>query len=201
MADRRTAIITATAELFRVQGFHGTSLSQISDASGAATGSIYHFFPGGKDELAAAVIETTAGAYRQLFEMVAAEASDPASGITDFFAAAADVLAESDYIDPCPIGTIAREVASTNEPLRRAAAAAFDGWIDAATHHLRGAGAEASTAADLAVVFVANLEGGFVLSRTLRSPEPLLAAARLLGPLVSAALGSAALGSSPPVSG
>jgi len=188
MSDRRTAIITSTNELFRAHGYHGTSLSQITQASGATTGSIYHFFPGGKEELTVAVIESTAAAYRQLFEMVAVGASDPVAAYTDFFTAAAAVLVESDYIDPCPIGTIAREVASTNEPLRRAAAAAFEGWIEAATDHLVSAGVEASNAADLAVVFVANIEGGFVLSRTLRSPAPLLAAARTLAPVVAAAV-------------
>lgn len=195
MADRRTAIVTSTNELFRAQGYHGTSLSQISRSSGATTGSIYHFFPGGKEELTIAVIESTAAAYRQLFEMVAADASDPVAAYRDFFAAAAAVLADGDYIDPCPIGTIAREVASTNEPLRCAAAAAFESWISAATDHLVAAGVEHARAADLAVVFVAAIEGGFVLSRTLRSPVPLLAAARTLAPVVSAAIDEATVGS------
>jgi AcrR family transcriptional regulator len=195
MTDRRTVIVTSTNELFRAQGYHGTSLSQISAASGATTGSIYHFFPGGKEELTVSVIENTAVAYRQLFEMITTGASDAVAAYTDFFAGAAAVLAESDYIDPCPIGTIAREVASTNEPLRRAAAAAFESWIRAATDHLVTAGAEEARAADLAVVFVATVEGGFVLSRTLRSQVPLLAAARTFAPLVSAAIDHATVGS------
>ena len=188
MSDRRTRIITATNELFRVWGYHGTSLSQISGASGATTGSIYHFFPGGKEELTIAVIESTADAYRQLFEAVAAEASDPVSAYFDFFDAGAALLVESEFIDPCPIGSIAREVASTSEPLRRAADAAFDGWIEAVTGHLIGAGVEVEAAGDLAVVLVGSIEGGFVLSRTRRSPEPLLAVARTLVPLVSSAI-------------
>ncbi|MEJ7801414.1 MAG: TetR/AcrR family transcriptional regulator, partial [Ilumatobacter sp.] len=178
MSDRRSRIIAATNELFRVWGYHGTSLSQISEASQATTGSIYHFFPGGKEELTVAVIESTADAYRQLFEVVADEAADPASAYVDFFEAGATVLVESDYIDPCPIGSIAREVASTSEPLRIAAQAAFDSWIGAVTNHLTAAGVGIDTAGDLAVVFVGAVEGGFVLSRTRRSPEPLLAAGR-----------------------
>lgn len=191
MTDRRTRIITATNELFRVWGYHGTTLSQISEASGATTGSIYHFFPGGKEELTVAVIESTADAYRQLFETIADEAADPVSAYVDFFDAGAALLAESNYIDPCPIGSIAREVASISEPLRRAAEAAFDSWIQAGTDHLTRAGVDAETAGDLAIVFVGAVEGGFVLSRTRRSPEPLLAAARTLIPLVASALARA----------
>lgn len=188
MSDRRTRIITATNELFRVWGYHGTSLSQISEASQATTGSIYHFFPGGKEELTVAVIESTAAAYRELFLVVAGEAADPVSAYVEFFEAGADLLVESDFIDPCPIGSIAREVASTNEPLRRAAQAAFDSWIDAVADHLIAAGVGGDDARDLAVMVVGAVEGGFVLSRTLRDPEPLRAAARTFAPLIEAAI-------------
>lgn len=91
-------------------------------------------------------------------------------------AGAAAVLEESDYIDPCPIGTVAREVANTSEPLRVAAANVFDSWIGAATEHLVGAGIGPAAAAQLAQVFVATVEGMFVLSRTQRSTAPLAAA-------------------------
>lgn len=195
VADTRTRIVTATNELFRVHGYHGTSLSQISQASGATTGSIYHFFPGGKDELTAVVIETTGEVYRQLFDAIATDASDAASAFVDFFDGAADVLVESDYLDPCPIGTVAREVASSNERLRAAAAAAFDSWITAAIDHLSAAGLAEPDARDLALVFVATLEGGFVLSRTLRRPDPLHAAARTLAPVVASAVQRAAAAS------
>jgi AcrR family transcriptional regulator len=188
MADRRTEIITATNELFRAQGYHGTSLSQISEVSGATTGSIYHCFPGGKDELTAAVIETTAGVYRELFEAIAGAATDPVAAYADFFEGAAAVLAESGYLDPCPIGTIAREIASTNEHLRRSAAAAFESWVSAASDHLTSAGIDAAAARDLALVFVAAVEGGFVLCRTLRDPAPMMAASRVLVSQVAAAI-------------
>ncbi len=77
MTATRDRIIVASNELFRRYGYNGTSLSQISAASGATTGSIYHFFPGGKEDLGVAVIETTAGVYRELFESIAGATSDP----------------------------------------------------------------------------------------------------------------------------
>ena len=114
MATTRDRIVVATNELFRRYGYNGTSLSQISEASGATIGSIYHFFPGGKEALAVAVIDTTGSVYRQLFESIVADASDTASAYANFFVGAAIVLEESDFIDPCPIGTVAREVANTS---------------------------------------------------------------------------------------
>ena len=177
MTTTRDRIIVATNELFRRHGYNGTSLSQISQAANATTGSIYHFFPGGKEALGVAVIDTTGAVYRELFESIAAEQPDPVSTFESFFAGAADVLEESDFIDPCPIGTIAREVANTSEPLRRAAERAFNSWIASAKNYLINSAIDPAAAADLATMFVATVEGGFVLSRTLRSTDPLKAIA------------------------
>lgn len=186
--DTRARIIIATNELFRRHGYNATSLSQISAAAPATIGSIYHFFPGGKEALAVAVIESTGSAYRELFESIVGDSPDAASGFSAFFAGAANVLIESDFIDPCPIGTVAREVASTSEPLRLAAAAVFDSWVRAATEFLEREGVEHDRAADLAILFVTTTEGCFVLSRAKRATEPIDAVARLIIPLVAAAV-------------
>ena len=187
MAGTRDRIIVATNELFRRHGYNGTTLTQISEASAATIGSIYHFFPGGKEALAIAVIEATGAVYRELFESIVAEADGPAAAYVDFFTGAAAVLEESDFIDPCPIGTVAREVANTSEPLREAAKRAFDSWIAAAHAHLTTAGIPSDVADELATVFVATVEGTFVLSRTQRTTTPLIAAGRHLAALVESA--------------
>jgi len=188
MAGTRDRIIVATNELFRRHGYNGTSLKQISGVSGATTGSIYHFFPGGKEALAVEVIATTGGVYRELFESIVAGAGDPARAYIDFFEGAAAVLEETDFIDPCPIGTVAREVANTSEPIRIAASAVFGSWARAASDHLRGAGIPTAVADQLATVFVSTVEGTFVLSRTHRSVKPLEAAGRVIASLVEEAL-------------
>jgi AcrR family transcriptional regulator len=168
MTATRDRIIVASNELFRRYGYNGTSLSQISTASGATTGSIYHFFPGGKEDLGVAVIETTGGVYRELFESIAGATSDPSQGILDVFVGAAATLEQTDFIDPCPIGTMAREVANVSEPLRLAASRAFDSWVDAVARHVAAAGVATDNAQSLAELSVTSLEGGFVLSRTRR---------------------------------
>jgi TetR/AcrR family transcriptional regulator, lmrAB and yxaGH operons repressor len=55
MTDR-SAAIPALAEAFREHGFEGASLAHLCEATGLGKGSLYHFFPGGKDEMAAAVL-------------------------------------------------------------------------------------------------------------------------------------------------
>jgi len=191
MASTADRIIAATNELFRRQGYNGTSLSQISEASEATIGSIYHFFPGGKEALAVAVIESTGDVYRELFEAIVAGSVDRATALEDVFVGAAAVLEETGYIDPCPIGTVAREAANTSEPMRRAAERAFASWIDAAARHLGQAGVPADEAERLATMIVATLEGCFILSRTMRDPAPLLTSGHLVARLAGQAIAAA----------
>ena len=168
MHETRQRLVTTTAELFRRRGFHGTSLKQVTEAAGAPIGSLYHFFPGGKEDLGDAVLRTSGQAYLELFEVIYDAAADPASAMTDFFDGAAAVLEETDYIDACPIGTVA---------LR-----------------LESAGVERAAAAELAVTLIAAVEGGFMLSRAARSPEPMRIAGRSMRALVELALTNSVLG-------
>ena len=186
MPDTRTRILTATGELFRRHGFHGTSLKQVTQAAAATTGSLYHFFPGGKDELARAVLTTSGAAYQELFELIADGAATPADAISDFFDGAADTLEEHDFVDICPIGTVAREVASTDETLRAASQAVFGGWIDAAARRFAAAGLPAADANELATTVVAALDGAIVLARTARDAGVLRVTGRNMRALVDA---------------
>ncbi len=170
--------MTATNELFRRYGYQGTSLKQVTEAAGATIGSLYHFFPGGKDDLAIAAITESGEAYRQLFEVVADEATDAASAVANFFDGAADVLEETDYIDPCPIGTVAREVASTNETLRQATDQVFLRWVETAASRFEAEGLPRDAAEELATMVVATLEGSFVLARARRDAALLRIAGR-----------------------
>lgn len=127
----RERIVGSSEELFRRQGYTGTGVKQIVAEAGAPFGSLYHFFPGGKQELGAAAIRRSGELYAQLFANVAAQAPDVLSAVGEFFSGAAETLRETDYGDACPIATVALEVASTNEPLREATAEVFDSWIRA----------------------------------------------------------------------
>ena len=191
MAETRQRILVATNELFRRRGFNGTSLKQVTVAAGAPIGSLYHFFPGGKDELAEAVITTSGAAYLQLFEMIADAAADIGTAVTDFFEGAAVVLEATDYIDVCPIGTVAREVAGTNDALRRATDLVFTSWIATGASRFVAAGLPPLDATALATTVVAALEGGFILARARRDPEPLRATGRHIRALVDGALAAA----------
>src|SRR5205085_10478510 len=105
VSTTRERIIQASSALFMERGYSASGLKQISEASAAPIGSLYHFFPGGKEELAAETLRTSGAAYQALVEAVFDSAPDVVTGVRDCFAGAADVLRETDYADACPIAT------------------------------------------------------------------------------------------------
>jgi AcrR family transcriptional regulator len=165
-------ILDASAELFRRQGYAGTGVKQIVATANAPFGSLYHFFPGGKEQLGAEVIRWSGAIYLQLIDAVFDPAPDVVAAVQDFFAGAAETLRETDYADACPIATVALEVASTSEPLREATAEVFESWIAAAGARFVAAGIPRARARELAVTLLAVLEGAFILSRATRSTKP-----------------------------
>jgi AcrR family transcriptional regulator len=174
----RDRILDSSAELFRRQGYVGTGVKQIVTDAEAPFGSLYHFFPGGKEQLAAETIRSSGQMYIQLFAGIAAEARDVPGAVEQFFAGAAETLRETDYADACPIATVALEVASTSEPLRLATAEVFESWIASATAYFAAAGIEEARSRELAITMLSLLEGAFVFCRALRSTEPLTLAGR-----------------------
>jgi AcrR family transcriptional regulator len=181
-------IIDSSAELFRRQGYTATGVKQIVEAANAPFGSIYHFFPGGKEQLGAETIRSSGQLYIQLFATIAMQAPDALSAVGDFFAGATDTLTETDYADACPIATVALEVASTSEPLREATAEVFDSWIAGATEYFIAVGIPRPTARELAFTMLSLLEGAFIFCRATRTTEPLQIAGASAVAAVQAAL-------------
>jgi AcrR family transcriptional regulator len=188
VAGTKERIMDTTAELFRRYGYTGTGMKQIVAEANAPFGSIYHFFPDGKAQLGEEVIRRSGEMYRELFEAIFEAAPDVVTATSDFFLGAAETLRQTDYADACPIETVALEVASSNEPLRKATADVFDSWIAAGTGRLAEAGLPEDRARALTIAFIAALEGAFVLCRATRTTEALEVAGAQMTAAVQAAL-------------
>src|SRR5882724_11274924 len=95
-------ILDATAALFLRYGYTGTGLKAIVAAANAPFGSLYHHFPGGKQELGVEVIHRSGAMYGELVMSVFDAAPDIVSAVDDCFSGAAAVLVATDYADACP---------------------------------------------------------------------------------------------------
>jgi AcrR family transcriptional regulator len=188
MTTTRERIVDAAAALFMQRGYASSGLKQIANESEAPIGSLYHFFPGGKRELAAATLRRSGRAYQELVEAVFDAEPDIVRGVRACFDGAAETLRATDYADACPIATVALEVASTDEPLREVTAAIFDDWLRATAVRFVAAGIDEARARDLAMVLVASLEGGFLLSRAAKDTAAMRAIGDAMVALVEEAL-------------
>ncbi len=187
-AATRARIVDTSAELFRRQGYVATGVKQIVAEARAPFGSLYHFFPGGKEQLGAEVIRASGAVYEQLIPAVFDPAPDLPTAVRDFFAGAAAHLHDTGYEDACPIATVALEVSSSSEPMRQACAEVFERWIATGTARFQHGGLGGARARELTITMLSGLEGAFVLARALRSREPLHAAGELIARLVEDAL-------------
>ncbi len=161
-------------ELVCCYGYNGTSLKQITSRCGLPTGSVYHHFPGGKEQVGVAVVQHFGELYgRQVLAAMRAAGAQPGARIRAMFDGAALVVEAGGFVDPCPIGGVARESAGCNARLAAACDGVFQGWVDAAAAELQGD-------SDLATAIIAALEGGFILARVRQSGEPLRAIGRAL---------------------
>jgi len=197
MSSTRDRIVQTSAELFRRQGYAATGVKQIVTAAQAPFGSLYHFFPGGKEQLGAEAIRTSGAIYALLIPAVFDPAPDVVTAVRDFFAGAAQHLVETDYADACPIATVALEVSSSSETMREACAEVFESWIVAGAERFVAAGICPATARELTVGMLAALEGAFVLARALRSTGPLEVAGELAARAVEEALADEAANGEP----
>jgi AcrR family transcriptional regulator len=179
----RDRIVDASAELFRLQGYNATGVKQIVEAAGAPFGSVYHHFPGGKEQIGAEAIRASGKMYEALIPAVFDYAPDPATGVRMFFAGAAQHLIETDYADACPIATVALEVSSSSEVMRQACAEVFESWVQAGSGRF-----DVERARELTIAFICALEGAFVLARAQRSTEPLTVAGEMVARAVEDAL-------------
>jgi AcrR family transcriptional regulator len=183
----RDRILDAARELFSRHGYSGTGLKAILTASNAPFGSLYHFFPNGKEELAVEAIRLGGITYRELVESVFTEGCDVIAATAYLFEEAALIVEGSGYADACPVATIALEVASTSEPLREASAAAFESWLGVGRLRFEDAGIPAARAEELAIEVFCAIEGAFLLARTARDGR----AIRLMGRVATRAVDEA----------
>lgn len=178
----RESILTAAVELMRHKGYAAVGMKDIAAASGAPIGSLYHHFRGGKVQIAREALVNAGAAYGLLIPSIVDGYTDLGEAIDGIFRQAADDMAGTGFANMCPVASVAAEVADTVEDLRDTTASVFTGWIDGGAAYFAARGLDASQAREVTLALVAALEGAFILARTLRSVDPLLAVGAALAP-------------------
>ncbi len=150
--------------LFRRPGYAATGINQILETADVKAGSLYHHFPNGKQELAAAVVESAGGDIERLLRRFL-DSESPVADIVDGWIDLLIVQLASDRRDGCPIEPIATESVNASAQVRDASARAFAGWSAAVAERLRTDGWPAPDAEQTALAIIALIEGALILSR------------------------------------
>ncbi|HTI77276.1 MAG TPA: helix-turn-helix domain-containing protein [Mycobacterium sp.] len=178
----RESILTAAAELMRHRGYGAVGMKDIAQASGAPIGSLYHHFRGGKVQIAREALINAGAAYALLIPSIVDDHTDLGDAMAAAFTQAAEDMAGTGFANMCPVASVAAETADTVPELREASAAIFQSWVDGGSAYFASRGLDDTLAREVTLALIGALEGAFVLARTLRSTEPLLAAGRALAP-------------------
>ena len=180
----RAALIDTAAQLFRRQGYAATGVNQILETADVKAGSLYHHFPNGKQELAAAVVESAGADIERLLRRFL----DSDSTVADIVNGWIDLLIAqlaSDDRDGCPIEPLATESVNASRQVRDASARAFAGWTAAVADRLRGDGWPDRDADRTALAVIALIEGALILSRIAGNDAALVSAKAAAGTLLT----------------
>ncbi|NGO74770.1 TetR/AcrR family transcriptional regulator [Streptomyces sp. YC504] len=180
----RDRIVVAAARLLQRQGYVGTGIKQIAQEAQATLGSVYHFFPGGKETVAVAAIRHSTEEFSALLRKALDSEEDPAEAVTACARQLADELRESGWTDGCPVTAAALETLGTDSEIQQACADALRGWEQLVADKLLRCGFPAESARELGTMVICALEGAEVTAQVNRSEEPLLVAGRQLARLV-----------------
>jgi AcrR family transcriptional regulator len=161
-------MVQGALELLATKGVNGASVNQVLDFTGTPRGSVYHHFPGGRDELLGAALELSA---RRHDDWVAAHAGtsveEVVAGFLEFWRR---VLVDSRLESGCPI--LAVTVAAPDGRLFERAGDLFTASLGRLAQHFVDVGLGEQAAYDLATFLVAGAEGAVVLARAQHSLQP-----------------------------
>lgn len=155
-------VVPLVAEVFRELGFEGASMSRITARTKLSKGSLYHFFPGGKDEMAAEILAHVHGWFvAKVFEPL--EKEEPSAAIRSMWQAVDDYFRSGRRI--CLIGAFALD--ETRDRFARPIRTYFKRWIEALEAALVRGGVNPASARALAEEAVIGIQGGLTLTRAL----------------------------------
>lgn len=159
----RENALPALAEAFREYGFEGASLAVLSKATGLGKGSLYNFFPGGKEEMMEAVLAEIDRWFADTIFASLVQAEDPAAAVTAMFDEVTAYFRSGRRV--CLVGALSLNVGGG------AFAATINGyfsrWIAALARCLEVANVPPASAAVLAEEAVSGIQGAIVLARAL----------------------------------
>lgn len=168
----KARMVDSAMRILRERGVSAITVDAVLADSGAPRGSVYHHFPGGRDELVLTAGREAADYITNLLEQTVT-GCDLITALDAFIAFWKHTLAETGYGAGCPVAALGADSADDAAKLLDLAAATFDRWKKALATAIEASGFPAGEARVLAVTLISALEGAITLCRVYRSSQPL----------------------------
>ncbi|MDM9621989.1 TetR/AcrR family transcriptional regulator [Rhizobium sp. S96] len=167
MVAERADAIAPLAEVFREHGYEGASLALIGKATGLGKGSLYHFFPNGKEEMVRAVLDEIGQWFEDAVYSPLRNERNANGAIGAMLDSTAQYFRSGRRV--CLVGALA--VSNTRDLFAQAIRGYFIAWVDALQSALTRQGRDAKQSRILAEEAVLAIQGAIVLSRALDDPS------------------------------
>jgi TetR/AcrR family transcriptional repressor of lmrAB and yxaGH operons len=184
MTSTREHIIQTTSQLLEKQGYHGTGLNEIVKESGAPKGSLYYYFPEGKEQITAEAVLQSGRVVSERIQSGLATGGAP-KAIHDFILLIAENVERSGFAAGSPLTAVAMETATQSERINLACRESYGMLQSAFKEKLLESGFPKTKAEEVATFVIASVEGGIILSRVSHTADPLRLVARQLKVLLS----------------
>ena len=171
--DSRAAIIARLYVLFREKGYEGVSIGDVSAATGLGRSSLYHHFPGGKEEMAQAVVTFTRDTLERVVFEPLAKSGAISARIDAMLATVSDLYTGGQA--PCVLASLL--ASASDGPLAQGAARVLSDWVEAIAGAL-GDRIAPDEARRRAAAALGQIQGALVLTRALKDPSVFVAALR-----------------------
>lgn len=168
-------IVRSTAALLSNRGYAGTGLSDIIAQAEAPKGSLYHYFPGGKPQIASAAIGFVGREVGAFLDQAATKPPHARNVLRRFTATLRDWLEKSQFNEACPVFATTLSIDAELTPVHAECRQVLRAWHACIERALCADGVEGHSAASRAWLILAALEGAVGIARAEHSLLPLKA--------------------------
>jgi TetR/AcrR family transcriptional regulator, lmrAB and yxaGH operons repressor len=180
----RDRMIEAAIDLMRGYGLSGVGINDVVRESGSPRGSVYHFFPEGKAQIASEALAVQGGRIAAFMEAALATKRAEPQKLAALFEAFARRVEEGEFQRSCAVGAVTLDLLPDDAALRMVIAGIFEAWRGVIARHFPMNGPR--QAQSFAGLVLTAIEGAHIRARAERSGAPFREAgqwlARLVGP-------------------
>jgi AcrR family transcriptional regulator len=167
----RDELLDRLHDTFRRYGYEGASMSRIATATGLGKASLYHHFPGGKEQMAGAVLDSRRSWYEEKLFRPMESVHPPRQRLTNMLA-----TLEQTYADGAKASLPALLALTVErEMFPEIIADFFQRWLDCMTQLLIDSGLARDIASRRAHDAVQRIQGALLLSRAFGEAKPFTA--------------------------